>query len=658
MLKFFNRLERTRNFVLLVFAVLMIAGLVLFYRPMGDTLGADLSRSHETAASVAGEDITVGEVYRQKEAYSRYSQGPAFPAKTILNDLIGNRIARVEARRLGLTASNAEVAAAIRQQSKPTDGKPFDINVYEQNAIDQAGSVSAYEEGVRDSLSAIKVRAFVTSGVSVSEEEVLEDFKRKNAKFDLVYVGVNPMDLAQTITPTDQELQDYFEKNKQMYYISVPQKKIKYIFINTTKIGEKLPITDEELKAEYDKLPDDRKKAGVLGQEIVLRIPSPEQDSQVAAKAGNLVQQLRKDQPVTETAFADVAKGQSENPATAPNGGHLKGPVKENPSNPTDPYQQLLNMKPGEITDPISYQGRYFILRRGEAVPKSFEDAKKELEVSLRNRKAYGVAAELAQKVSESLKQTKDLDKTAAEFAPQANMTVAEMIKETPYVKPGDNIDNIGTSPQFEEGISGLENQNDVGDKIPIQNGFAIPLLADKKEPRDSTFDEARSQVVEAVKMDKARAQVEEIAKQLAGTTSASALAAAAQSKGLKAEDSKSFTIGSPLGKGPSASTNKELEDAIYGLRVGDVTKTPIKIGDGWFVVGVTKRDEANMDLFAKQRDTLMEQMLEKRRGEVFADYLLATRRRMDQSGEIKIYDDAVAKVDAATEAPTEIPGQ
>src|SRR5207249_6786454 len=134
--------------------------------------------------------------------------------------------------------------------------------------------------------------------------------------------------------------------------------------------------------------------------------------------------------------------------------------VKENPNKKDDPYQRLLKMKPGDITDPISYQGRYFILRRGEDVPKSFEDAKKEIEVSLRNRKAYALAAELAQKVADSLKETKDPQKTAQAFASQANMTAAQMIRETGYIKPGDNVENIGTSPQFESGIASLENPN------------------------------------------------------------------------------------------------------------------------------------------------------------------------------------------------------
>lgn len=652
MLKFFNRLEKTRNFFILIFGVLMVASLV-FWGGSGIRSNAtvDPSRSTETAAKVKGEEITVGELYRQKQLYSRYSQGRPYPAKLLLDGMIASRITRVEAERLGLTASDAEVAAKIREDFKPQDGKPFDQKVYEQNVIQQSGSIAAFEEGVRDDISGNKLRAFITSGVSVSEEEVLKDFQRKNTKFDLSYVAVSPAEFAQTITPTDAELRDYFERNKQSYYIGVPQKKIRYVFVNTEKIGQKLPITDADLKAEYDKLPDDKKSAGVLGQEIVLRVPKPEFDEQVMTKANELVTRLRNGgDTVSEEAFATAAKGQSENAVSAAIGGKLPGPVRENPNKPDDPYQRLIKMKPGEITEPISYQGRYFILRRGDIVPKSFEDAKKELEVSLRNRRAYSVAAELAQKVSDALKQNKDPQATAQQFAAQANMSPADMVRETPYVKPGDNIENIGTSPQFEEGIAGLENAKDVGDKIPVQNGFAIPMLVDKKEPRDAEFDEVKNELVEVVKLETARNKIEQIANQIAaGSTTAAVIANAAQANNMKAKEQKSFILGSPLGEGPSATTSEALEDAIYAMKEGEATKTPIKIGENYYIVGVTKRQEANMDDFAKQRDSLMEQMLAQKRGEVFQDYLASTRLRLETNGDIKLYKDVIAKVDDET---------
>ena len=656
MLKFFSRLEKTRNFIILIFALLLIFSMVFIGASLFEkrTQTAVSQFSTETVADVGSETVTAGEIARQKESMNQFG-GQTLPTKFMLDGMIRNRITRIEAERLGLRATDAEVAAEIREQLK-SETTPFDQKRYEQNVTDQFGSVAAYEQAVRDQVSAEKLEAFVTSGVTVSEEEVLDDYKRKSTRFDLTYVPVNSADLAQALKPTDEELRNHFEQNKQAYFINVPQKKIRYVFLNTAKIGEKIPISEEDLRTEYDKLPPERKKAGVNGQEIVLRVAKPEFEAQVMEKANQIVQNARKDGgKISEEAFAELARGQSENPATARNGGKLPGLIRENPNNPTDPYQQLLAMEPGEVTDPVTYQGRVFILRRGEDVPKSFEDVRKELEVSLRNRRAYGVAAELAQKVSESLRQSKDVQKTAAEFAAQANMTPAEMVRETPYVKPGDAVENIGISPQFEEGIAKLENVNDVGERIPVQNGFAIPLLVDKKDPRPADFEEVKDQVAESIKLQKARTQVEETAKQIAAeASSASALNSVAASKGLKAQEQKGFILGTPIGQGPSASTNDALEDAIFAMKEGEVMKTPLKVGDNWYIVGVTKREEANMNDFASQRDQLMQTMLQQRRGAVFSDYLAAIRRKMESAGDIKIYSDVLKKIDPVSESVSE----
>jgi len=148
MLKFFNRLEKTRNFVLLVFAILMVGSLVFFYTPARNTFTTNLSTSDEAAAKVGGEKVTAGEIVRKKDEYSQYGMGRSFPAKMVLDGLIGSRIARIEADRLGLTASDAEVADALRQQLKKPDGTSVDQETYKQNAIDRAGSVAERLEAV------------------------------------------------------------------------------------------------------------------------------------------------------------------------------------------------------------------------------------------------------------------------------------------------------------------------------------------------------------------------------------------------------------------------------------------------------------------------------------------------------------------------------
>lgn len=653
MLKFFSRLERTRNFVLILFAVIMVASLVLFYAPTRDNLQANLSASSETAAKVGGEYVTVGEIVTQKENLSRIYGGRTLPAKLLVDGMVRERLIRVEAARLGLTATDAEVAEEIRQRNKPEDGKPFDIKVYEQNVTEQFGSVKAYEQSVRDSLSAQKLEAFITSGVTVAEEDVVNDYKRRNTKFDVSFVPVNATELAKSLKPGDEELKAYFEANKANYRISVPQKKIRYVFINTSKIGEKLAISDEDLKAEYDKLDPARKQAGVNGQQIVFKVPKPDEDSAVLAKANEIAERAKKDGgKISEEAFAELAKGYSQDVASAQNGGKLPGLVRLNPNNPNDPYQRLLSLEEGQVTEPIKSGTAYYVLRRGASVPKTFEDAKKELEVSLRNRRAYTASAEVAQKVVARLKEVKDVQKVAEEFAAQANSNAKDMVRETDFVKPGDDVPEIGVSPQFEEGILPLEEVGAVGSQTPIKDGFAIPMLIDKRDPRDATFEEVKDRVAETVKSDQAKMKVEQIAKDIAaGAANAAGIAAAATGKGLKAEDSKNYILGSPLGQGENAATSQQLEDAIFALKPGEVTKTPIKVGDNWYVVGVTNRTEANMEEFAKERDQIWQGMVSGKRGQVFSDYIGEIRQKMEAAGQIKVYKEVIDRIDAADKA-------
>ena len=42
-----------------------------------------------------------------------------------------------------------------------------------------------------------------------------------------------------------------------------------------------------------------------------------------------------------------------------------------------------------------------------------------------------------------------------------------------------------------------------------------------------------------------------------------------------------------------------------------------------------------------------MDEKLDQKRGEVFSDYLASTRQKLETAGSIKIYEDALAKVDA-----------
>src|SRR5439155_175891 len=98
-----------------------------------------------------------------------------------------------------------------------------------------------------DDITREKLEAFVAASIRVSEEDVQAEFKKKNTSFDLTYVIVSASKLAEKIQLTDDELKAYFEQHKTEYNILVPQKKIRYLFIDQDKSGQRLQITDKEL---------------------------------------------------------------------------------------------------------------------------------------------------------------------------------------------------------------------------------------------------------------------------------------------------------------------------------------------------------------------------------------------------------------------------
>ena len=657
MLKQLSRFERTSKVLILGFVGLMAVSLVLFFRPNSGSSSLEPTKSTTVLATVGGAEITVGDFATQKQniqtQFSRFGGQVSliqmgYTDERILDGLISRKVIVQEAARLGLGASETEVKERITKTFSDPSGKflltdasgKLDMSKYQE----RVGDVSVFERGVAEDIAREKLEAFVAASVRISEDEVQQDYKRKNTNFDLTYVIVSSDKLAEKIQPTDDELKAYFEKHKTDYNILVPQKKIKYLFIDQDKSGQKLQISDKELHDEYDGLKPEFKQAGVKVQQIVLKVARPDLDATVKAKADDLVAKARGTQETTtEDAFAELAKGNSEDPATAKNGGRVNGVVKKNPNKSDDPYQQVVELQSGDVTDAIKYKNAYYILRRGESVPKTFEDAKTELLVSLRNRRGYAVAQKIAQRAQDRLKETKDPLKVAQEFAAEANMAPADMVRETPFVKPGDDVPDIGSSQQFEEAIAPLNNPNDVGERTGIKNGFAVPMLVEKKGPRIPELDEVKDRVAQALKQERAKSQLEEKAKELiAGAKSPGDLKAGAARLGLEAKAEANYKLSTPLGE---AGSSVLLDDPLYIAKAGEVLKSPIFLNQNYLVVGVNNRTEADLAEFAKQRDSLMQTALTERKNQVFEDYLATVQRTMESNGKIKIYKDVLAEV-------------
>jgi peptidyl-prolyl cis-trans isomerase D len=657
MLKALGRLERTRNIVILLFAILMAVSLVIFYAPGRNASSLDPSKNTEVVAKVGSRTVTIADVARVRENYarmfgSRVNLAQLGGNKRFLEGIIGRHVIAQEAERLGLGASDAELAEKIRKRYADASGNFVGFDRYKEIVVSQYGDLESFENEIRDEIAQEKLRAFVTASVNVSDAQVEEEYKRRNTSFDVSYIALSADKLAEKIQPSDEELRSYYDSHKTDYRFLEPQKKVRYVYIDTEKVGSTLQIPDSDLKTQFDSMQPQFKEAGVKVQQILLKVARKDLDAQVEQKAKELISKLRGPNGQTsEQAFAEAARGNSEDPTTARNGGFLAKPFKKNPNKPDGLLDRTIDMQVGEVSDiPIRYSGNWYILRRGESVQKTFAEAKPELLVSARNSRAFNQAFQVAQKAKKRLEETRDPQKVAQELAGEAHMNAADMVRETAFIKPGDDVPDIGSNQQFEQALEPLSNPKDVGEPTGIKGGFAIPMLVEKRDPRVPEFDEVKSKVADSIKHQRAKEQLEQKAKDIAASlTGPDAIKATGEKEGFDSGAEESFKLGSSLGK---AGISTALDDLIYGMKAGDFSKTPIRVEDKWVIVGVTKRYDADQAGFASQRDTLRQSMMSERQDQVFEDYIAGVQQRMKRDGKIKIYQNVLDQLEEPAAEP------
>src|SRR5712692_4192606 len=220
--------------------------------------GGSTTSAGDVVAEVGGQPVTVLEVQQQLQ---RQTSGRSIPralqplyAQQIMNQLIYERMLELEAKRLGIRASGEELAERIRQllPAALAGGTFVSRERYDAEVQQRFGmSVAEFEELIRQGLLEEKFRRLVTDGISVTPEEVQQEFRRRNEKVKIEYVLIKPDELESKVGVADAELVSYFEKNKARYV--VPERRVvRFALLDLNQLRQRISVSDEELRAYYN----------------------------------------------------------------------------------------------------------------------------------------------------------------------------------------------------------------------------------------------------------------------------------------------------------------------------------------------------------------------------------------------------------------------
>src|SRR6266852_1870481 len=413
-----DRMRRHKNWLKWSLGLVCLA-FIIFYIP--DFLrgsGADAA-SGDTIARVEGRDITAAEFRRtyqaQLQAYrSAYGGNMSDQLlkqlgveQQILQSMVDERAALAEADRLGITVSDEEVRQHIFSMPAFQENGGFIGEARYQQLLRMQRppmTPSEFEDNVRRSIAVGKLRSSLTDWLSVPDQELEQEYRRRNDKVKLAVVSFNADSFRTQVTATDAEVASHFEAHKADF--KIPEKrKIRYLLIDIDAMRAKVVVPQADIERAYNNNSQQYETPEQVRASHILLKTEGKDDAAVKAKAEELLKQAR-----AGADFAELARKSSEDEASAKNGGDLDyfGRGRMVPEFDA----AVFAMQPGTISDLVKTQYGYHVIKlvdKKNATTRPLAEVRQQLA----DERAQAQAADLAKSLEKPISKPADLDKVA-----------------------------------------------------------------------------------------------------------------------------------------------------------------------------------------------------------------------------------------------------
>lgn len=403
-------------------------------------------------ATVDGKEITKPEWDRAhlQEVDQLRARMPTLDAKlldspqaryTTLERMVQERVIAAAAGKLKLNTSDQRLARELHQSPEISalrgpDGA-LDMERYRQLLSSQGMSPEMFENNVRVDLSNRQVLgAIAVSGFpsNAAADLALNAFLEKR---EIQVARFKASDYAAKLTPTEADLEQFYKANEKLFQ-APEQANIEYVVLDMASVTKSLVVNEADLKTFYEQnaqrlsSAEERRASHIL---IASPKTAPAAEREKAkAKAQELLAIVQK----SPDTFADVARKNSEDPGSAPNGGDLDFFARGAMVKPFE--DAAFALKKGEISDVIESDFGYHIIKLTDIrAPKqrSFEEMKPELEADLKKQQAQKKFSEAAEIFSNSVYEQSDSLKPVAERLKLDIMTADHITRLPPQGATG-----------------------------------------------------------------------------------------------------------------------------------------------------------------------------------------------------------------------------
>jgi peptidyl-prolyl cis-trans isomerase D len=375
-----------------------------FHTPVGGDTIATVGRTRIGAAEFDQALRRQADLYRQQfqgHFDAALMDNPEIRG-AVLEQLINERLVALGSERAGIRLSDRQLAERI--VSDPlfqVDGK-FAKERYEAIARANSLTPAGLDERLREQFREERFRNSIVETAFVPRATLDAFIRLSEQTRDVSVVSVTPEEFMPKVKVTPEQVKAYYTAHA-AEFTTPEQVKVDYIELSADTLAAQAKVSPEDVKRSYDEdlktgkwgRPEERRASHIL---ITLKPDAKEPEKKAAlAKAQEIAAAVRRN----PKSFADVAKKESQDPGSGPQGGDLgffaRGAMVK-------PFEEAVyGAKKGDIVGPVQSDFGYHVILVTDvkaANVKALAEAAPEIEAALKKQDASRRMAEAAESFS------------------------------------------------------------------------------------------------------------------------------------------------------------------------------------------------------------------------------------------------------------------
>lgn len=609
--------------------IVIIAFIITIFAVWGGGIGSGEGRASNTIITIGKEKISANYYYESlrqrleamkrefKELNRNLIQQLNIPQQ-VLEQIVQQTLLLQTAKDMNLDASAEEIREKILSYPAfQRNGQFVGFEEYKKILDWNRIPLSQFEESLRKEILINKLIQVLTAGITLTSEELWENYKKEKETAQLEYVVVEADKIELKEAPPQSEIQAYFDKNKEDY--KIPEKREgALVFLKIEDIKGEIELADSEIENYYK---DNLSQFKEPEKTRISRIYLPYEDKEkelVLAEAKNILDRIKSGDD-----FGELAMSHSKDEKAEESGDWGLYDWKRLS---TEEQEEIKKIDKGEITEILELEDGVSIIKMTEKEPeitKSLEEVRMRIKSILEDQNARQIADERISRLEKRARKEKSLEEAAQKTGFE--------VRKTGLLKESEAFEDIDTSGSISQTLFGLK-EKEISSPINTFQGIGIVELEKIESPRQADLEEVKDLVEENFSSEKKKEKALEKINKIKAELQRSSLEALAEKYDSEYKTVNEHKRGQYLGV---IGENQEIDKLAFSLSLNEVSE-PVKFENGYSLVRILDRKEVTQEDFEKDKEEERENLLEAKRNKFFQSYMLKIR----EEREVKIkYD-------------------